>query len=650
MPIPVPCTEKVKKKKCPELPVLDSYAFPAPPSFWNRFPSYPLPTEPHTEINCAALLHLIHTNGGCFSEPQRHRISVLMDDVSAGVNVPLSENLPGITVPNSISVTAHGETFTDTLAHWVKKKFVAGPFVLPPCADFRVNQMLAIDQHSKVRIVMNLSGPEGESFNDAIIEEALEKVHMSTARLFGYSVVDCGYGARMWKWDMEDAYKNLPAKLCDLRLQGFMWLGRYFLETRQAFGAKSAVAAFDRLGRVIADLALATCNLPRRFLHRTLDDLPIVTPRDSSEGPKFAEAYRMTCEQVGISLAQNCPLLEKAFEDSTVGTVLGIRFCTTDLSWSISPAKYNKILAHIQGPLLGDPVDLLTMQTLLGHLNDLGQMLQFARGFKYHLTKVLKSLSEGPPRLVPLPALAISDLAVWARMLEAARDGLPIPRRTLPPSMAALTFVSDAAGARFARVNGRFIPFGEQGDRGGASINAVEDTEVWFYATVTWPVNLLLHARDSEDHAYGCKSPTLEAIAMILPFLCCPELLLGREVLLLTDNESVVFGWEARRLPNDESASVFIRSLHIISHYLGAHVTVQHLPRMSTASAVLADRLTRQSTTGLAERAAVGNAPVRPIPEDLLTWLRDPFEDWDLPCRLLRAVQKIIESKDIYMP
>jgi len=59
----------------------------------------------------------------------------------------------------------------------------------------------------------------------------------------------------MWKFDLTDAYKNLPAKTCDLRLQGFQWLQAYFVETQQAFGARTAVAAFDRLGNLILQLA-----------------------------------------------------------------------------------------------------------------------------------------------------------------------------------------------------------------------------------------------------------------------------------------------------------------------------------------------------------------------------------------------------------
>ncbi len=134
------------------------------------------------------------------------------------------------------------------------------------------------------------------------------------------------------------------------------------------------MAAFDRLGRVIADLAMAASGMPPAWVHRTLDDLPVVTPTNSEYGPKFAAAYKDICQQLGVLLATNCPEQVKAFEDSIVGTVLGIRFHTADLSWSISPAKYNKILAHLSGPLLGEPVNLLQMQKIMGFLNDFGQI------------------------------------------------------------------------------------------------------------------------------------------------------------------------------------------------------------------------------------------------------------------------------------
>jgi hypothetical protein len=67
---------------------------------------------------------------------------------------------------------------------------------------------------------------------------------------------------------MSDAYKNLPAS-SELRLQAFCWLQACFVETQQAFRASTAVAAFDRLGHTILDLAILSSQIPRSFVFRT---------------------------------------------------------------------------------------------------------------------------------------------------------------------------------------------------------------------------------------------------------------------------------------------------------------------------------------------------------------------------------------------
>jgi len=285
----------------------------------------------------------------------------------------------------------------------------------------------------------------------------------------------------------------------------------------------------------------------------------------------------------------------------------------------------------------------------MGLLNDLGQMLPFLRGFRHNLNNFLSVLLEPDIGSLAMPEQAAKDLKVWYMAAVSAASGLPIPHKQPLPSLAALTFVSDAAGAKFAQVNGRFIPYGKQNDRGAASVSALEDGPVWFCARLVWPTSLLLHARDKEDHAYGCKSPTLEAVALILPFLCCPEHLIGREVLLLTDNEPIVFGWDARKVTNDESASILMKSLHLIASYLGSWVTVQHLPRMSTDSAKLADHLSRKATTTKKDLKLISRASHSQAPWPLLSWLNNPSEDWELPNRLLESVKTRVRDRNIFI-
>ena len=124
----------------------------------------------------------------------------------------------------------YGKEVTDTIAHWVKSGFAAGPFDSPPLSKFRVNSLAAVPQDGKVRPVINVSEPEGFSFNDNIEKNKLEKVKMTSARNFGYSLKNCGKNAKLSKFDMKDAYKQVPCPLSDLRLQGFRWLNKYFCE------------------------------------------------------------------------------------------------------------------------------------------------------------------------------------------------------------------------------------------------------------------------------------------------------------------------------------------------------------------------------------------------------------------------------------
>lgn len=136
--------------------------------------------------------------------------------------------------------------------------------------------------------------------------------------------------------------------------------------------------------------------------------------------------------------------------------------------------------------------------------------------------------------------------------------------------------------------------------------------------------HFLLKARDNRDHAYGCKSSTLEAVGILLPFICSPTSVAGREIILLTDNEPIVYGWDSRKVKNDESASILIRALHIISFFLGSEVTVRHLPRMATPLATLADQLSRSSTTHHKQLIQIRHAVQPKIPKILICRLVAP--------------------------
>jgi hypothetical protein len=90
----------------------------------------------------------------------------------------LSYDLPPLRVFNTYSATTFGAEFIDNVGHLIRTGHVAGPFSAPPYHGFRPNSVIALEQKDKVKIIMDLSSPKGQPFNDCVDELRLEQVNM----------------------------------------------------------------------------------------------------------------------------------------------------------------------------------------------------------------------------------------------------------------------------------------------------------------------------------------------------------------------------------------------------------------------------------------------------------------------------------------
>ena len=228
-PAPVIAEPEIKN---PEIPELESYDTVPEEDFWKSFPKRELPDKVTTRVNVMALRRSIAAVKNKMSRTELKRAKRVLRNLRQGASAFQKTELPPISSRNSRSATAHGRVLTDTIATWVKKGFVAGPFVTPPVQGFRANPLGVVVKNGKVRPILNMSGPVGESFNDNVNEKKLERLHMGTAKQFGQLLLKSGEGALFSKFDIQDAYKLIPARREDYRLQGFVWLGRNFIETR----------------------------------------------------------------------------------------------------------------------------------------------------------------------------------------------------------------------------------------------------------------------------------------------------------------------------------------------------------------------------------------------------------------------------------
>jgi hypothetical protein len=573
------------------------------------------------------------------TEQQLARGKKVIKNLTEGAPAYQRENLPPTDVPNSETAYVNGVYLADTLATWLQSGIVAGPYATPPLAGFRANSVAVIRKGEKIRPIINMSEPKGQSFNDNLNENAIEKVWMSTGQSFSYTLLEAGRGCIFSKYDLKDAFKNIPARLEDRRLQGFKFLGNYFLETQMIFGAAPSVANFDQLSNTLVVLTMAMSKIPRHLVNRTLDDITVVSPASKTFAEDFGRCFKELCRQTDVLIADNCPKKEKAFELQTRGIVLGIGFNSEKLEWFLTQKKADKIKNNILSALRKGYTCLRDWQKTMGLINNLALMAPFLKFFKFSGNQLLGAFGGNENIVLEIPANVRRDLLVCAKVAVSALEGLPIASRPTPPPLNAVYFHSDAAGAKFGTSRGKRFNLNMENDRGVACLRADADKVTW-YCIHKWPLSFLNEARDKNGSFYGSKMVTLETIGLLLPLLCIPEQLSGKDIVLHVDNIAVVYGWHNGATKLDETASILLRALHLMASFIGAALHVRHEPRRSTVFAELADNLTRSTTTTDADRARLKDAEVSTAGEPLVQWLGKPKEDWSLALSFLEAIKK----------
>jgi hypothetical protein len=250
--------------------------------------------------------------------------------------------------------------------------------------------------------------------------------------------------------------------------------------------------------------------------------------------------------------------------------------------------------------------------------------------FKAQLNTKLTQLQAFPESCVCLDDQSLKDLLVWAGLLLDREGWIPICPRPCAPPLSCLTFTSDAAGFNKNSNLTKKI--------GCSSIGLDCNDEICFAAQIFWPENFVMKTD------LGCMTTTLELIGLLMPFLMIPELLAGQHIVLKVDNIGCYYAWQNKSVKNEVSASILTRALVLISAYLQCQVHVAHLPRMSTWDACLADRMSREATTGYNDKKLLSSFGNPECPDVLLQWLQNPLQDWSLATKLLQHVTNICEK------
>ena len=555
-------------------------------------------------------------------------IETTLKTLEQGAAPKLTKDLASISMENSMSIVAEGAHFTDTLSSWISRGFVLGPFDNPPFDNLRINRILGVRQQTKVRPIMDLSAPEGNSFNEAVDKDTLRKIKTFSAKDFAEGLHDLGKDAVFAKLDWTEAYKNIHVNDEYLKYQAFKWLGKTFIETRLVFGAVNAVSDYDNLAHAVNELAKKEARTPRVKVYRVIDDVPSMGSASKGEIHRYLDTYIELCKSLNIELAPFSVDRVKAFGLGTSGVVLGIHFDAKSMTWSLPKDKALRYISSITEILEKGSINLEQLQKIMGALEHVCSVCPILRAFRHNAYRLLAKF-EGNDRLtVRLERSIREDMVIWMNALTSSISGLPIAPRRGWPGPSAIAFLSDAAGASRLRDHDLIGVASVQTDPRLESSRPL--------ARLWWPLNFISKAKDGKGAEFGSKSTTLEVIGLLIPALHCPHLLRDKEVILFVDNEAVVYGFKKLYVKRDLEASIFIRSLAIIEVKLNCRFFVLHAPRRASKPAIDADNLSRAATS--ADYAKIPQIQA----QNLRDWFKDPKADWSLQTKLLQDVESAL--------
>jgi hypothetical protein len=299
--------------------------------------------------------------------------------------------------------------------------------------------------------------------------------------------------------------------------------------------------------------------------------------------------------------------------------VLGVRFNTKNLTWSIPEKKSIELQNLIFIVHKSPAIHLKILEQLMGKWEAISQMCLFAKGFRWPLLSFIKEFADDENVVLKIPNSVKNDMKIWAAIAKAAEKGLPIPPPSTGPPLNHYIFASDAAGRR---------PPGSTDKTGAASVGYLGN-KTWFGCQIFWQPQFTWLIKDN--------TAVYEMIGLLLPILILNKKLQHQEICLLVDNEAIVWSWPKRRMKNDLVASILLRTLHIMEAFIPCRIHVEHLPRISNKAAKLVDNLSRKSTSSTTDLSHLTHTE-KDLPKPFQDWLKNPSENWQLGTEIVQAL------------
>lgn len=314
---------------------------------------------------------------------------------------------------NNLSARRNPDTVTQLLVEEISKGFVIGPYATPPFCSYRINP-LGIAEHKysgKRRLIVDLSAPhntDDTSLNELICksEYSLSYVRVDDAI---DKIRDLGAGSLMCKFDIQDAFKQIPIKPSLWHLHGIKWNDVHYFFTRLVFGCRSSPKIFDYLAQAICWIATNVYDV--KFILHLLDDFLTI---DHAAFP----AERTMANMTHLFNSLHVPLAHRKTEGPTTCLqYLGITLDSVNMEARLPLDKLDRITALLETFLTKRKCTKRELLSLLGHLNFASRVIVQGRSFISYLLTLSGSVKELHHRVTISKSCQL-ELRMWHQHLS----------------------------------------------------------------------------------------------------------------------------------------------------------------------------------------------------------------------------------------
>ena len=307
----------------------------------------------------------------------------------------------------------------------LSKKTLIGPFKQNPFGEqarFSPLNTVPKKNTSDRRVIMDLSWPkQGESINSRIDKNTYRgksvKCVLPTVEDLVKIVLKKGKGCKIFRRDMQGAYKQLPVCLGEIHLLGFCFEDQYYFDITLPMGLANSALICQMVSDVIIFI----------FESEGYDGLNYLDDLGGAEVPPLAdqafEVLGLIMQSLGFQEA-----MDKALPPTEIGSFLGILFNTILMRLEIVPERLSEIKLELSQWKNRHTSSLREMQSLVGKLSFCASTVRAGRLFFSRILNFMKSLPRSAPfKQCEIDAQVFRDINWWIELMPSFNGISVIP-------------------------------------------------------------------------------------------------------------------------------------------------------------------------------------------------------------------------------